>query len=70
MNSTVTTDSFYRQTFAKEAYWREKGCVDVDMEASALLSVSRYYSMPAAAVLLCSDKHPLAAIMFALDNMK
>ena len=59
-DSTVTTDSFYRQTFAKEAYWREKGCVGVDMEASALLSVSRYYSMPAAAVLLCSDKHPLS----------
>ena len=60
VNSTVTTDSFYRQTFAKEAYWREKGCVGVDMEASALLSVSRYYSMTAAAVLLCSDKHPLS----------
>ena len=57
---TVTSDAFYRQTFAKEAYWREKGCVGVDMESSALLSVSRYHSIPAVSILLCSDKHPLS----------
>ncbi len=57
---TVTTDSFYRQTYAKEAYWREKGCVGVDLESSALLAVGRYYSIPAVSILLCSDKHPLS----------
>ncbi len=56
---TVTSDAFYRQTFNKEALWREKGCVGVDMESSALLSVCRYYSMPAVTILLCSDKHPM-----------
>ena len=56
---TVTSDSFYRQTYAKEACWREKGCVGVDMESSAILSVSQYYAMPAVSILLCSDKHPL-----------
>lgn len=30
------------------------------METSALLSVSRYYSIPAVSILLCSDKHPLS----------
>ncbi len=59
-NPTVTSDAFYRQTFAKEALWRERGCIGVDMESSALLSVSKYYSVPAVSVLLCSDKHPLS----------
>lgn len=36
------------------------GCVGVDMESSALLSVSRYHSIPAVSILLCSDKHPLS----------
>lgn len=58
--STVTTDAVYRQTYAKEACWREKGCVGVDMESSALLSVSKYYSIPAVSILLGSDKHPLS----------
>lgn len=58
-DATVTTDSFYRETFAKEAYWRSLGCVGVDMECSALLTVSRYYGMPAVALMICSDKHPL-----------
>jgi len=57
--ATVTSDAFYRQTFAKEAAWRAMGCVGVDMESSALLSVSMYYSMPAVSILLCSDKHPI-----------
>lgn len=57
--ATVTSDSFYRQTFAKESFWRERGCVGVDMESSALLSVCKYYAIPAVSILLCSDKHPL-----------
>ena len=56
----VTTDAVYRQTFYKERLWREKGAVGVDMETSALLSVSRYLGVQAAAVLMASDKHPLA----------
>lgn len=59
-DDAVTSDAFYRQTYAKEAKWREKGCVAVDMESSALLSVSKYYSIPAVSILLCSDKHPLS----------
>lgn len=56
---TVTTDAVYRQTFRKEELWRQRGCVGVDMEASALLTVCRYYGVPAAAVLMASDKHPI-----------
>lgn len=55
----VTSDAVYRQTFAKEAYWRSRGLVGVDMETSALLAVSKYYGIPAVSILLCSDKHPL-----------
>lgn len=58
-DATVTSDAVYRQTFAKEEFWRNKGCVGVDMESSALLLVSRYYSIPAVSILLASDKHPL-----------
>lgn len=58
-SATVTSDAVYRQTFAKESYWREKSCIGVDMESSALLSVSKYYSIPAVSILLASDKHPL-----------
>lgn len=55
----VSTDAVYRQTMDKEAYWRSKSCVAVDMEASALLAVCQYYSVPAAAALFCSDRHPM-----------
>lgn len=57
--STVTMDAIYRQTFYKEAYWRDKGCIGVDMEASAFLAVSQYCQIKSAVVLLVSDKHPL-----------
>lgn len=56
---TVTSDSFYRQTYGKEVFWRQQGIVGVDMESSAILSVSRFYGVPAVSVMLCSDKHPL-----------
>lgn len=58
--NTVTTDAVYRQTFFKEAMWRDRGCVGVDMEASAIVSVCRYYGMRSQAVLMASDKHPLS----------
>lgn len=56
---TVTTDAVYRQTFFKEALWREKGCVAVDMEASAFVNICRYYGRKCAAALMVSDRHPL-----------
>lgn len=56
---TVTTDAVYRQTFQKEAYWREQGCVGVDMEASALVTVCNYYGKSATVFLMASDKHPM-----------
>ena len=56
----VTTDAVYRQTFYKEQIWREKGAVGVDMETSAVFSVSRYLGLRAAALLMVSDIHPLA----------
>lgn len=55
----VSTDGVYRQTFYKEALWREKGAVAVDMETSAVLGVAQYLGISAAAVLMVSDCHPL-----------
>lgn len=55
---TVSTDAVYRQTFEKERLWREKGAVGVDMECSAVFSVSRYLGMRAVALLMVSDIHP------------
>ncbi len=56
---TVTTDAVYRQTYYKEALWREKGCAGVDMEASAYVSLCNYYGMKCRVALMASDKHPL-----------
>ena len=55
----VSTDAVYRQTFYKEQLWRNKGAVGVDMETSAVFSVSRYLGLKAAAILMASDIHPM-----------
>ena len=55
----VSSDAVYRQTFRKEQLWREKGAVGVDMETSAVFSVSAYLGIHAAAILMASDIHPL-----------
>ena len=55
----VSTDAVYRQTFRKEQTWRDKGAVGVDMETSAVFSVSRCLGLKAAALLMASDMHPL-----------
>lgn len=55
---TVTTDAPYRQTFHKEALWRQQGCVGVDMEASAVGALCNYYGMRCTVALMASDKHP------------
>lgn len=54
----VSTDGVYRQTFYKEQLWRKKGAVGVDMETSAVLSVSKYLGIRAVSILMASDKHP------------
>lgn len=54
----ISTDAVYRQTFYKEQLWRNNGAVGVDMETSAVLNVSRYLGIRAAALLMASDKHP------------
>lgn len=54
----VSTDAVYRQTFRKEQLWREKGAVGVDMETSAVFSVSRCLKISSAAILMASDIHP------------
>ena len=55
----VSTDAVYRQTFFKEALWREKGAVGVDMETSALYSVGKLLDVNVISILIASDKHPL-----------
>ena len=55
----VSTDAVYRQTFYKEALWRKQGCIGVDMETSALMTVGKYLGMHVASILMVSDKHPL-----------
>lgn len=56
----VSTDAVYRQTFRKEQLWREKGAVGVEMETSAVFSVSQHLGVKAAALLMASDLHPLS----------
>ena len=58
-HSIVSTDAVYRQTFYKEALWRKKGAVGVDMETSALFSVGNYLDLNVVALLMVSDIHPL-----------
>lgn len=59
VNSIVTTDALYRQTFFKEQLWRDKGAVGVDMETSALFSVGDNLKMEVVSILIASDEHPL-----------
>ena len=58
--STVTTDAVYRQTYGKEQFWRDKGCVAVDMEASALVNLCNLYEIRNSVALMVSDRHPLS----------
>ena len=58
--STVTTDAVYRQTYGKEQFWRDKGCVAVDMEASTLVNLCNLYEIRNSVSLMVSDRHPLS----------
>mgnify|MGYP004687961265 FL=1 len=55
----VSTDAVYRQTFFKEELWRSKGAIGVDMETSAIYSVSKYLGLNSISILIASDKHPI-----------
>ena len=57
--NTVTTDAPYRQTYHKEALWREMGCAAVDMEASAFVNLCHESGKKCAVALMVSDRHPL-----------
>ena len=59
LGKTVSTDAVYRQTIQKEKEWLEDGIIGVDMETSALLSVCKYYHIPAVSILMVSDIHLL-----------
>lgn len=59
LGNTVTTDAVFRQTFYKEALWREMGCEAVDMEASAVVNLCNCLGMKSTAALMVSDRHPL-----------
>lgn len=53
----VSCDAVYRQTLYKERLWRERGAACVEMETSAIFSVSAYLGMSAATALAVSDVH-------------
>jgi uridine phosphorylase len=50
-----TTDAPFRETFAKIKAFRSQGILAVDMETSALFSVSRFRGVDLAVVLVVSD---------------
>ena len=52
---TWTTDAFYRETRAKVARRREEGCITVEMEASALIAVSRFRGIRLGQLLYAGD---------------
>jgi uridine phosphorylase len=51
-----TTDAIYRETRRKTKEYRRKGILAVEMEISALISVSIYRSVGLAALLIVSDE--------------
>lgn len=59
VGKTVSTDAPFRQTLNKELRWRSEGILSVDMETSALLTVARYYRIPAVSLHIVSDAHDL-----------
>lgn len=51
-----TTDAPYRETFEEISFFREKGALTVEMEASALFSVSAYRGIKIASAFCISDR--------------
>lgn len=58
----ITMDAIYRQTYFKEAIWRDLGCHGIDMETSVIFCVGAYLHMSVHTILLVSDQHPDAAV--------
>ena len=50
-----TTDAIYRETPGRIEYFRDRGCLCVDMETSALFSFCKRYGLEGASVLYKSD---------------
>lgn len=55
----VTSVAVFRQTFGKEKFWREKGCVGIEMEGAGFLATCRFLKVPHSAAFFVSDKHSL-----------
>lgn len=52
---TWTTDAIYRETRTRMARRIEQGCLTVEMEAAALLAITRYRNVSFGQVLLAAD---------------
>ncbi len=50
-----TTDAVYRETFGKVKLMKERGCVGVDMELSALLAIAQYRDIKFTEFLIGED---------------
>ena len=59
-DNMVTSVAVFRQTFEKEAFWRKKGLVGVEMEAAAFSAVCKFLNLKHYAGFFCSDKHPIS----------
>ena len=56
IGKTWTTDAFYRETKKKIAKRKAEGCISVDMECSAFLSVAKFRNVPLGQYLgACDD---------------
>ena len=51
-----TTDAPYRETYSQIKKYRKKGVLCVDMETSAVFSVSEFYNLKSISVFVISDK--------------
>jgi len=50
-----TTDAVYRETPSAVAYYRDKGCVAVDMECASIMAVARYKNVKVYQILFTAD---------------
>lgn len=51
-----STDGIFRETPSRVEKFKKRGCVAVEMELSALFSISKYYELSLAALLVVSDE--------------
>lgn len=55
VGKTWTTDAFYRETKDKIALRRSQNCITVEMECSAMISVTRFRGAKFGQILYCGD---------------